>query len=265
MQSPPAATSPPTARELIAKPRPLVIAHRGDSKAGPENTLPAFAGAVRVGADMVEFDYLHSADGVPMVFHDTELDRTTNAGELWGQGVRLATKTLAELRQLDAGSWFDRKYSGTPIPTLGEAINVISAGSVAVIERKTGDAATCIEVLESKQCVERVVLQAFDWDFLAECHRRCPALAIVALGQKDLAPTQLDRIEAIGALGVGWENESTNEALIKAVHQRGLKLWVWTADAPDRIRQLASWGANGIITNIPRTSLEVLRVATTSM
>ncbi|MCH8923998.1 MAG: hypothetical protein IIA67_12720, partial [Planctomycetes bacterium] len=66
-----------TARKLLASEGVLVIAHRGDSKVAPENTLPAFASAVQAGADLVELDYFHSSDGVPVVFHDDELDRTT--------------------------------------------------------------------------------------------------------------------------------------------------------------------------------------------
>ena len=81
---------PAAARSLVTKPGVLVIAHRGDSKVAPENTLPAFASAVKAGADLVELDYLHSADGVPVVFHDGELDRTTNACQLWGgEKIRL--------------------------------------------------------------------------------------------------------------------------------------------------------------------------------
>ena len=60
----------PLARERVNHPGPLIIAHRGDSKVAPENTLPAFVSAVQAGADLVELDYLHSADGVPVVFHD---------------------------------------------------------------------------------------------------------------------------------------------------------------------------------------------------
>jgi hypothetical protein len=92
------------ARALVEAPRVLVIAHRGDSAAAPENTLPAFASAIRAGADLVELDYHHSADGVPVVLHDPTLDRTTDARARFGaQNVEVATKSLEELLQLDAG------------------------------------------------------------------------------------------------------------------------------------------------------------------
>src|SRR5262245_15466592 len=70
---------------LIASPRPLIIAHRGNSSVAPENTLPAFQSAVDVKADLVELDYYHSAEGVPVVIHDEFLDRTTNAEDIFGK------------------------------------------------------------------------------------------------------------------------------------------------------------------------------------
>ncbi|KKK67784.1 hypothetical protein LCGC14_2950600, partial [marine sediment metagenome] len=106
------------AQNRVASERVLVIAHRGDSKVAPENTLPAFASAVKVGSDLVELDYYHWSDGVPVVFHDRELDRTTNARRVWGGSeIKLDTKTLFDLRRLDAGSWFGANFAGTPIPT----------------------------------------------------------------------------------------------------------------------------------------------------
>ena len=76
------------AEKLTTARRVLIIAHRGDSKAAPENTLPAFRSALRAGADLVELDYYHSSDGVPVVFHDRELDRTTDAVRRWGRRGR---------------------------------------------------------------------------------------------------------------------------------------------------------------------------------
>ena len=148
-----------TAVERVGAPRILVIAHRGDSKVAPENTLPAFASAVDAGSDLVELDYLHSADGIPMVFHDKNLDRTTNSRALWGDTeIELSSKTLAELRLLDAGAWFDRRFAGTRILTLDEALDTIQAGAMTLIERKGGDPATCVELIERKGLLDGVVV-----------------------------------------------------------------------------------------------------------
>ena len=87
------------ARKLIASPRVLVIAHRGNSSVAPENTLPAFQSALDANADLVELDYFHSADGVPVVIHDRILNRTTNAEAVLGQSSPLVGDLpLADLR-----------------------------------------------------------------------------------------------------------------------------------------------------------------------
>jgi glycerophosphoryl diester phosphodiesterase len=230
----------------------LVIAHRGDSKVAPENTLPAFESAVKAGADLIELDYLHSADGVPVVFHDGHLDRTTNAVSLWGaMKIRLVDKSLAELKLLDAGSWFDPKFAGTKIPTLSAALDVIQNGSMTLIERKHGDAATCVQLLTDKQLLDQVVVQAFDWRYLADCHRLAPELVLGALGHQELTAEKLDQIAKTGASVVGWEDKNSSAETIQAIHDRGWKAWVWTVDDPQRAVALVQAGADGIITNRP--------------
>ena len=118
----------------------VVVAHRGDSSAYPENTEVAFRAAVRAGAPMVEFDVFQSKDGAWVCMHDLTLDRTTDASDRLGRrGVQVDELTLAQLRELDAGSWFGDAFRGARIPTLEEALAAI-APAIPMIERKGGDA-----------------------------------------------------------------------------------------------------------------------------
>ncbi len=94
------------------------VAHRGDSGNRPENTLAAFAAAIEIGADQIELDVGLSRDGELVVIHDATIDRTTN-----GQGA-VGQMTLAELKAVDAGSWFSAEYVGEKLPTLAEALSV---------------------------------------------------------------------------------------------------------------------------------------------
>lgn len=249
-----AADQPPVpgARVRVSSDGVLIIAHRGDSAVAPENTLPAFASAVKAGADLVELDYQHSADGVPVVFHDKDLDRTTNACRLWGgTEIRLATRSLADLQKLDAGSWFNARFAGTRLPTLAQALDTIQAGSMTLIERKAGDPATCVRLLTERRLLDRVVVQAFDWDFLTVCHQLAPDVVLGALGDKEFSPARLDEITATGASVVGWQDKYLDAVGIAAIHARGWKAWVWTVDDPQRARQLVEAGIDGIITNRP--------------
>lgn len=95
-----------------------VIAHRGASAYAPENTLASFERAVEMGADWFELDCLLTKDGAVIVSHDNKVDRCTN-----GKGS-IPEKTLAELKTLDAGSWYDPKFAGERLPTLTEALTL---------------------------------------------------------------------------------------------------------------------------------------------
>src|SRR5512134_3880205 len=95
----------------------LNFAHRGARKQAPENTLPAFRRAAQLGADGLELDVHLSADGIPVVIHDSRVDQTTD-----GTGA-VSGKSLSELRELDAGVWFSPQFAGTRIPTLIEVLD----------------------------------------------------------------------------------------------------------------------------------------------
>lgn len=96
-----------------------LCAHRGDVSVAPENTIPAFESAVKKGVPQIEFDVNLSKDGHLVIMHDATIDRTTN-----GKG-KVTDFTLAELKALDAGSWFDPKFKDTRIPTLRETLEAI--------------------------------------------------------------------------------------------------------------------------------------------
>jgi glycerophosphoryl diester phosphodiesterase len=237
---------------LLRMNRVLVVAHRGASRVAPENTLPAFQAALQVGVDLVEFDYLHSADGVPVAFHDEDLDRLTDARALWGEAkIPLATKSLAELKRLDAGGWFGPQFVGTRIPTVAEALDTILVGAMPLVERKAGDAATFVELVRQKNCLGRLAVMAFDWEFLADCRRLAPDLTLGALGEHDLTPAQLDEIQSFGAAFIGWNNDHLTKRQIDAIHERGLKASVWTVDDAERARQLIDFGIDAITSNLP--------------
>ncbi len=109
----------------------VIIAHRGSSGSAPENTLAAFRLAVKAGVDMIELDVRLTADRHLVVFHDRRLGRTVQgSGPVW-------TKTLAELRALDAGSWFGSRFRGENMPTLQEVFLAVPRTVGINVEVKT--------------------------------------------------------------------------------------------------------------------------------
>jgi glycerophosphoryl diester phosphodiesterase len=249
--------------ELVASKRPLVIAHRGYCQIAPENTLPAFQLAMDAGADLVELDYYHSKDGQLVVIHDGELDRTTDATNRWAQPhIKIESKTAEELRTLDAGTWFDPRFAGTKIPLLGEAVDLIQRSNVTLIERKAGPAADCASLVRQKGLVNKVVVQAFDWEYLRAYHEAEPQQVLGALGpprllaggkkptntSKELSAAWLDELVKSGAKLVVW-NHQVSKDTVELAHQRGLKVWVYTINDPDLANRLLDMGVDGLITN----------------
>jgi glycerophosphoryl diester phosphodiesterase len=246
------ASQPERARTLVTSDGTLVIAHRGNSSAAPENTLAAFQSAIEAGADLVELDYYHSADGVPIVFHDRTLDRTTDAEARFGKGeLGPGAVPFEKLRQLDAGSWFDHRFAGARIPTLDESLDVIQPHSVTLIERKEGDAATCIQLLQEKDLIDQVVVQSFDWEYLQDCHRLAPELTMAALGSNTLTAERLEAVSRLPVQVVAWDHRDLRPDDVTAIQQRGKKVWVYTVNQPERAVELVGWGVDGVITDYP--------------
>lgn len=260
------------AERLLHSSRPLVIAHRGHSATTPENTLPAFQRALESRADLVELDYHHSRDGVLTVIHDFTLDRTTDASRRWGgTNLLVASYDWAQLRGLDASSWRGPGQPPARLPTLEEALDVIQKRSVTLIERKAGDAASCVELLRRKQLVNRAVVQSFDWQYLEDYHRLEPTQVLGGLGpwgqyrgqklsdaDKVLAPRWIDEARRVGVRVVVWNKQVTRES-VRYAHDAGLKVWVYTIDDPAVMRELVGLGVDGIITNDPDVGRTTLR------
>ncbi len=252
------AAEPTPAQALIAVPRVLITAHRGNSSVAPENTLPAFQSALDAKSDLVELDYYHSADGVPVVIHDEILGRTDNAEEILGRPkLLIGNLKLADIQKLDVGLWFSETFEGAKLPTLTESLDLIQAGSVTLIERKAGDAKTLVKLLEEKKLLDKVVVQAFDWEFVAECRRLAPQLALGTLSGKPASADQLRGAAKTGADLIVWNHEKIGPTQIKQIHALGKKAWVYTVDDEGRAAALIAAGIDGIITNKPAEMLKL--------
>ncbi len=250
---------------LIASRRPLVIGHRGSCQLAPENTLPSFKLAMDAGADLVELDYRHTKEGVPVVIHDAELDRTTDAFQRWKRRhLRVVAKTAAEIQCLDAGRWFGPRFAGAKVPLLTEALDFILPSSVALIERKAGDAATCTRLLREKGLINRVIVQSFDWEFLRSFHQQELAQVLGALGPARVLPggkrpfgisrklnvAWLNQARKTGAKVVVW-SQKVSKGSVRLAHERGFRVWVYTVNNQRQAKLLLAAGVDGLITNYP--------------
>jgi glycerophosphoryl diester phosphodiesterase len=165
----------PALRDLAQE--PMVVAHRGFSGKAPENTMAAFTMALQAGVSMIELDVQVSKDNRVVVIHDPTVDRTTD-----GQG-KVSELTVVELKKLDAGSWFDRKYSGEKIPTLEEALELIAPKVWVNIELKstrilrkadTRIADATVSVVREKGLLNRVLFSSFNHKLMKYLKKREP-------------------------------------------------------------------------------------------
>jgi glycerophosphoryl diester phosphodiesterase len=240
--------------------RPLNFAHRGASYEAPANTLAAFLLAVELGADGIELDVHLSKDGEAVVVHDFTLEATTD-----GEGL-VRNKTLAELKELDAGIWFDPAFIGQRIPTLQEVIDAVGDRLLFNIELKTasvrddGLAAVVVRTIEENHLLDRVVVSSFNPLAIRWIKRLNPWVPVGLLYAPDmpflLRRPWLQRLLRPEALHPHYT--LVDGEYVRRARKRGCRVHVWTADDPGEMWQLMRMDVDLIITNRPDLLRQVL-------
>jgi glycerophosphoryl diester phosphodiesterase len=227
----------------------LVIAHRGASGHAPENTLAAFRKAVSLGAAFIETDLQLSRDARFVAIHDATVDRTTG-----GSGA-VHNLTLAELRQLDAGSWFGSEFAGERIPTLEEIFAFSKKHDVVFyLELKPGGSwggeHALISALRESGEIPRTVVISFDTAILESVRKLEPTLMTGVLyeGQID---RPVDRAVEIGARQVAVRGDLVTPALLTEARKKDLQVVCWTVNQPAHMRLLIDAGVDGIMSDYP--------------
>lgn len=236
---------------LAPWPYPAHIAHRGGGKLAPENTLAAMRTGARHGYRMVEFDVKLSRDGVAVLLHDDDVDRTTD-----GQGPA-RDKTYAELAQLDAGSWHSPAYAGEPVPAFAAVARYAVANGMACNveikpcpgrEAETGEAVARLAQEFWAGVRKRPLLSSFSEEALAAAQAAAPGLPR-ALLVESVPGDWLARLRQYGCVGLNINQRDASPELIGAVHEAGYRIAAWTVNDPDRARLLFSWGMDAIFTD----------------
>jgi len=182
------------------------------------------------------------------LFHDADLKRYT------GEKTAFEALGFLEARQLDVGSWFDGKktFAEERPPTLEEAIRFcLEGGKTPLIERKSGSAAAHLKVIRDAKATDRVVVQAFDWKFLAEFRALAPEIPIGALGSKGIDKVRLAELARLKPDWIGWNHQFLSQADIARFQAMGAKVAVWTVNDLNRIREFTAWGVDAVITDRP--------------
>jgi glycerophosphoryl diester phosphodiesterase len=251
-----------------------VVAHRGASGDAPENTLAAIREAGRQEADWVEIDVVLSKDGVPVLLHDTNLARTTDVEERFPDRAPWLVEdfTVAELKQLDAGSWFDERFAGEPIPTFREALLALDESDVGLWleikspERYPGVEEAIAEVLRTTpggwltapDRAEFFKATSFNFEslrsFAEEIDYAIPMGGIASTVADDATLRELATWMEYFIV----DHLRLQQGDIARIEAAGLKAAVWTVNDPLAIVDLAEAGADAVIGNYPESARRVL-------
>jgi glycerophosphoryl diester phosphodiesterase len=235
----------------------LVIAHRGASGYAPENTLAAFRRAVAMGASFIETDLQLSRDARFVAIHDETVDRTTN-----GKG-RVHDLTLAELRRLDAGSWFGSEFAGERIPTLEEILDLCKKQDVVFyLELKPtgswGGEHALIGALRDSGEIPRTVVISFNSLVLQKLRRIEPTLMTGLLYDGQLENPVQQAID-VGARQLAVRGDLVTPGLLAESRKKDLQVVCWTVNHPAHMRMLVEAGVDGIMSDYPDRLVEATK------
>jgi len=225
------------------KQNPLVIGHRGARGHLAENTLPSIAKAIELGVDGIEIDIFKCASGELVVFHDQTLEKLTNS-----KGY-IEQLTLDSIRKIDV-------LNGYTIPTLEEVLDLINGRVFLNIELKgTQTALLTNEIIlsyfERKEWdLSKILISSFNWEELEIFYSVNPEVSIAILTEDD----PLDAIpiaKQLNAVAINPEYVSLNTGNIDRIKKEGLKIFTWTVNDPQEIKDVITLGVDGIITDFP--------------
>ncbi|MGH2784594.1 MAG: glycerophosphodiester phosphodiesterase [Actinomycetota bacterium] len=227
-----------------------VIGHRGGAAIAAENTIAAIRAGLEAGADGVEVDVRLSADGVAVLMHDPDVDRTTS-----GSG-RVADLSAAALRELG-------------VPSLDEALLAVPRDRLIVVEVKgtpwdpghdpSEPAALLVGARLGAEGDRRVIVSSFNPFALAAVRAVAPGVRTGVLTSPAFA---LDSNLSAAVQGGNEEchvpAEILDQAFVERAHADGRRVVAWTVNDPDDVRTFEGWGVDGVITDDPRAAIAAL-------
>ena len=228
---------------------PWIVAHRGAAGHAPENTLAAFERAVELGTGFIETDLHLTRDGQFVAIHDGTLDRTTN-----GKGT-VHEFTLAEIRKVDAGLWYDRSYMGQRVPTLEEVLDFGRKHDVVFYLEVKYEAAwgmhhALVAALQKSQSAARTIVISFDPKTIAAIRSLDNSLMVGIL----VDDPKIDAVKAalaVGARQLCLKWTLVTKDLVEQAHAAGLQLVTWTVNQVEEMHTVIAAGVDGIMTDFP--------------
>lgn len=224
-----------------------IIAHRGGAIAAPENTLAAVKQGILDGTDVVEIDVQETKDGVVVVLHDADIRRVTGvAKSIW-------EVNYDEIKDLDAGSWFDPAFADEHIPTLEQVLDEIGDQAIVLIELKyyghdQALAQKVVDMVEARGIEDQVRIMSLLYSGVQEVEQLNPdfitgLLAIVTAG--DITTLDVDFL--------AMSHGDVNREFVDEAHRKGIEVAVWTINDNADMVHFIDMGVDSLITDTPTT------------
>ncbi len=246
----------------------LNIAHRGGGLLAPEETLPAFRRATELGVDVLEMDVQLTSDGVVVLMHDTEVDRTTD-----GVG-KLSEMTYAEVLELDAGyrfspdggKTFPFRGTGVTVATLREVLNEFPEMLFSIELKEFGATEPVLDLILELGMQEKVVIASFFDAALRKARTYAPEVLTILTLEETIAFVNMSEEEEESYTPPSWIVQTppsfgdlvVDRELIERANRLGLKVQVWTINDAAEMQQFLDMGVHGIISDDPEKLRELL-------
>lgn len=238
-----------------------MIGHRGSPRAAPENTLASFRQAARDGATWVEFDVSLTLDGRAVIFHDDDLDRTSD-----GTGP-LALMPFDAVLNLDAGSWFSPDFAGEPVPTLEQALDLFAELGLGFNMEIKPDPGREVETAEIA-----LTIASDCWPATAPLPLISSFSRLSVATAKEVQPgwprdLLFDRVTEdwkdlgaqLGVISFGANHQHLSESSVGAMQEAGYGVMAYTVNDLARAKTLKAWGVDAIFTDIPAEMLKAFK------
>jgi glycerophosphoryl diester phosphodiesterase len=232
---------------------PQIIGHRGACGYAPENTLESIRAAAELGVEWVELDVKLTKDDIPIIFHDEEVDRLTN-----GSGL-VKDKTLAELKELDAGYHFGDSFFGVTIPTLEEAVDVLLEHNLGLnLEikpcpgREIDTAKVALDVLSQIwDDHDRLLISSFKATCLETALEVAEDWNRGLLFEEELDENWQDMADALHVATLHINGNTVTKEQVETLLDYEKPILAYTINDPMRAQELQRWGVDGVFSDVP--------------
>lgn len=231
-----------------------IIAHRGCSSETPENTMASIKKAIEIGVDLIEIDLHLTKDLIPVVIHDSDLNRTSNFKSI----LKIEMSNLDELQNVDVGSWFDANFTEERLPTLKEVLELDFKGAKLMLEIKKDHLAPevivppILEVVRSSSNSQQHYFGSFHPGIVKEVIKNSREAKIIGILEN------LEMIDTFLRMKVStlaiWQ-KILNPQAIRSLKAQNIEIFSFTVNDFDRYQELLDLGIDGIITDNPRMTM----------